>query len=369
MPLTNFTEVYFEVDNPTLKSFYQGGKGMKKVAIFVVAILALGLMTIPAGAQGKFDGYMIAEYFSVLNHHDEDIQDRHGLWLRRIYLTYNNNLTDTIKMRLRLEMASPGDFSSATLDPFVKDAYLSSKLAGQELRVGIFGPPTFEAIESVWGYRPLEKTPLDLQKWRSSRDFGIALKGNIDSGKMLPYFLMFGNGSSNKAEDNKGKVLYASLGFNPSKAFFLEAYVDSEHTKDGKSSGVYQGFAAVKGDWGRIGFQYTHRNYKQKLDDADDVKEEWDLISAFAVFSASEKLDIIARFDKLMEPNSSGHKIAYIPFADNAPSTLIIGALAVTVAKGVQVIPNVKYVFYGDPEEGDKPDDDFYANMTLYFKF
>ncbi len=342
---------------------------MKKVVIFVVAMMAFGLLTTRGMAQGKFDGYMIAEYFSVLNHHDEDIQDRHGLWMRRIYLTYNNTLTDNIKMRLRMEMASPGDFSSATLNPFVKDAYLSSKIAGQELKAGIFGPPTFELVEKVWGYRPLEKTPLDLQKWASSRDFGVGVKGHIDSGKMLSYFLMFGNGSSNKAEDNKGKKLYASLGFAPSKAFVVEGYIDNEHSKDDKVYSIYQGFAAVKGDWGRVGVQVAHRNYKQTVEGDDDVKDNWDLLSAFAVFSVSEKLDIIARFDKVMDANSSGHKISYIPFADNAPSNLIIGALAFTVAKNVQLIPNVKVVFYDDPEEGDTPDNDFYANMTLYFKF
>lgn len=349
---------------------------MKKWIMFLVTALAISLLPATAKSEGSINGYMFGEYYYVINHHNPDIENRHGFWLRRIYFTYNNELAENIKMRLRLEFNSPGDFTSAsTLTPMVKDAYLSYKTGGQELMFGIMPTPTFALIENLWGYRSLEKTPLDLQKMAPSRDFGIALKGNIDASKKVSYNLMFANGASNKGETDKGKRFYGSLAFKPVDGLIIEVYGDYETQKDDKSYYVYQGFVGYGDSWGRIGAMYSRRHFKQEIAGADDVKNDYDIISAFAVVKASEKVDIIARYDRNFgdgfEQNYSGHSISYIPFADNpgAPSNLIIGAISWQAAKNVWLIPNIKYVFYGEPDAGAKPSEDIYANMTLYFKF
>ena len=49
--------------------------------------------------------------------------------------------------------------------------------------------------------------------------------------------------------------------------------------------------------------------------------------------------------------------------------TTAIAAVSYEVAKNVWFIPNVKYAFYDKPDEGDKPENDMYANMTVWFKF
>jgi hypothetical protein len=126
----------------------------------------------------RISGYMVGEYYCVTNHHDQDIQGKHGFWFRRIYLTLDKKISDKFKTRLRFETASASDFvSKSLLIPFVKDAYLSYSFSGQELKAGIMSPPSFAQLEKIWGYRILEKTPLDLQRWTTSRDFGISLRG------------------------------------------------------------------------------------------------------------------------------------------------------------------------------------------------
>jgi hypothetical protein len=37
--------------------------------------------------------------------------------------------------------------------------------------------------------------------------------------------------------------------------------------------------------------------------------------------------------------------------------------------KNIWFIPNIKYVFYEQPESGVKPSDDLYLNITVFFKF
>ena len=331
--------------------------------------VAVGFFPTWGLAEGEIKGYMINEYYSVFSHHNRDLEGRHGFWLRRIYFTYNDTITDSVKMRLRLEMNSPGDFkTSSTLNAYVKDAYLNFKLSGQDVKVGIISPPTFDKIESVWGYRSLEKTPLDLYKLRSSRDFGIGMKGSLDSGKTVNYFIMYGNGSSNKAETNKGKIFYGALGFAPADGVYLELYGDYESQPNDKKYYVYQGFASYSGDWGRFGLQFSNKHYDQ-----GDTSLCYRVLSAFVVANAADKLEIIARYDKNMgdgfEQSFNGSKMAYVPMASNVTSNFIIAALSYQATKNVWIIPNIKAAFYDDPDEGDKPGSDVYGNLTIWFKF
>ncbi len=345
-----------------------------------VLALAVAMSILPAQntlaqfkpESGSIDGYMVNEYFSVLQHHDSEINGCHGFWFRRIYFTYNNALSDTIKMRLRLEMNSPGDLiTSSLLVPYVKDAYLSLKIGQSSLIAGIQGPPSFEQLESVWGWRPLEKTPLDLQKWTSSRDFGVSLKG----GKIFVYHFMFANGSSNKAEIDKGKKIFGSVGYK-SSGVFLEGMIQYDHDSEKKANDtIAQIFGSYSGDWGRLGAQYSYRSYKV------EDKDTWpyNIVSAFGIFSVGKTVELIARYDLSFgdgyKAKFGGSGIDFIPFADDHEFSFFIGAISWQVAKNIWIMPNIKYTAYNEndllkDEEGyAKPKNDAYANLTLYFEF
>lgn len=343
---------------------------MKKASLLLVALFAAALLSSKSvQAQGKFDGYMINEYYSVLSHHNEDFKGNHGFWFRRIYLTYNTDITDGIKMRLRYEMNSPGDFrTSSSLNPLVKDAYLSFKLGAQSMKVGIQSPPTFDTIEGIWGYRALEKTPLDLLKLRSSRDFGISMKGNLDPAKKATYIIMYGNGSSNKAETNQGKVFYGFLSFQLTDGLYAEVYGDYESQPDDKNYYVYQGFASYSGEWGRFGLQLSNKHYSH-----NDTSLDYTVLSVFTVIKAGEKTDIIARYDRNFgdgfKESFKGSGISYVPFANNVESNFGIAALSFQIWRNIKIIPNLKYTFYNDSDKGEKPESDIYANLTLYYQF
>lgn len=339
---------------------------MKKLSLVVFLVMTLGLLTSPVQADGSFKGSMFGDLYYVGSHHNEHLEGRNGFWFRRIYFTYNNQLSDTFKLRLRLEMSDPGDFDTKTkMRPVVKDAWINAKIGrGQSLVFGIAGTPTWGSnVEDVWGYRSLEKTPLDLMKMGSSRDFGIGLKGNLDQQGTVSYHLMFGNGASNKSETNKGKKFYGALAFKPTEGMILEAYGDYETTSNDATYYVYQGFAAYQGDWGRMGLLYANRHF-----DHEEIEKDWTMLSGFAVISASEKLDLIARYDKMLD--SPVHKtIDYIPFSTEAPSNLVIGAVSYEILDNVWLMPNIKYVFYDEPEVGEKPAEDTYINLSFWYKF
>jgi len=349
---------------------------MKKVCLVLLIAFSIALFPVVAGAQfkpesGEIKGYMVNEYYDNWQHHDEDIKGRHGFWFRRIYFTYNNKLSDNIKMRFRLEMNSTSDlFSAATLVPFVKDAYIDFKLGASNLTVGIMGPPSYTQLEDIWGWRPLEKTPLDLYKWQSSRDMGVSLKG----GKNVVYHVMFANGSSNKSEINNGKKLYGALGYK-NGGFFVEAMAQYERAKDKDDDIILQGFGAYSADWGRVGLQYAYREYKQE--DKDSLP--YNILSAFAIYKFSKTVELIGRYDMNFgegyETKFSGSGIDYVPFANNHEFSFIIAALSWQVHKNVWLMPNIKFATYKendlmkDSDEYKKPGNDLYGFMTLYFKF
>lgn len=348
---------------------------MKRMNWILVIALAIGLFPASGLAQfkpesGAISGYMMMDFYSIFSHNTGEIADggfqgRNGFWLRRAYFGYDNKLGDKVKMRLRLEMNSPGKLTTdSSLTPYVKDAYLSFKLGKADLIAGIQGPPSFELEEAVWGWRALEKTPLDLYKWTSSRDFGVAVKG----GKTLAYHFMFGQGSGNKAETNNGKKFFGSLAFQQS-GIVLEAMAQYENKNDDDDL-IYKGFGAYTGKWGRVGLMYAHREYTEA---GLDEGLCYNVFSAFAVLKAGKNAEIIGRYDMNSgdgyQLDFGGSGIDYMPFANDHEFSFALAALSYQVLKNVYVIPNVRYVTYKDPLEGERAGDDLYGYLTLYFKF
>jgi hypothetical protein len=339
---------------------------MKKKNIFFSLAIMLLLVSVPAlRGEGKFSGLMFGDYYYAVKNHDAAVEGNNGFWFRRIYLTYDNALTDKIAMRFRLEMNGPGDFKTATtLVPFVKDAYLAAKIGKQTLMLGLISTPLYDNLDEYWGYRPMEKTPVDLFKFGNSRELGLGLKGALNGKGTLTYTVVVGNGAGLKSETDRGKAVYGRLNFQPVPALFLELYADYTSLGEGNSVAIFQAFAGMKGAWGRSGLNFGLRHARQS-----DVGSDLKFISLFGVFKLCAKTELVCRFDRLLDPNPNGAKIDYIPMANNARANVILAGLGWSVNENIKVIPNIKYVFYDAPAGGDKPAADFYTYLTLYFKF
>lgn len=175
---------------------------------------------------------------------------------------------------------------------------------------------------------------------------------------------MVGNGAGNKSETDHGKAVYGRLNFQPAQALFFELYADYTNTGNDSSVNIFQAFAGVKGKWGRSGLNFGVRNAKQA-----GVSSDMKFVSIFGVFKLCQKIEFIGRFDRLLNPNPNGSKIDYIPMAKNAKANMLLAGLGWALSENVKIIPNIKYIFYDTPESGAKPQADFYAYLTLYFKF
>ncbi len=316
----------------------------------------------------KFSGLMFGDYYSVASHHDSTIKSSNGFWFRRIYLTYEHAINETFSARIRLEMASAGDFSTSAvpLIPFIKDAYMKWNInENHRLYLGISQPPTLTVIEKVWNYRFLEKTPLDLQRWAPSRDFGIAVQGGFLNDKKFNYHLMLANGSGNQSEVNRGKKLMVSGSYNLFPEVVVEGYFDWNDNTGNSDFFTYQVFLAYSNDRMAIGLQYAHQT-RQRV---DDDPEELDLLSGFVRKKLSEKFGIVARVDRMFTPNSRAASQVYLPFYANAKSTLFIFALDFFPVKQVHFTPNVEMIVYDRDDAGIQAEKDIVPRITFFYRF
>lgn len=334
-----------------------------------VAAIATIFFLIPLSAQekpaGKFSGYMFGDYYYVAANHDPSNEDLNGFWFRRIYFTYDHTLSEDFSVRLRLELGSPGDFTtSSKIEPFAKDAYLKWKLSRHQLLIGLSSTPTWSVVEKIWGYRSVEKTALDLQKFASSRDIGVALKGNLDQEKRVFYHLMFANGAGTGSETNKGKKVYGSLGFKPNDSIILEAYGDWEDRGD-PTRYTLQGFAAYQTEKARVGAQFAY----QTRTAPNQPDENLEIVSVFGAAQLSENVEAFGRFDHMFDPAPSG--ISYIPFDATAESSnFVLAGLSYSPGKNVYIMPNVEIVFYGEDEQtNETPDTDVIPRVTFFYRF
>jgi hypothetical protein len=340
---------------------------MKRITIFI--LLALSLISFAQeNSEGKFSGYMMGDYYYNISHNNEALIDQHGFWFRRIYFTYDYKIDSEFSTRLRLEMNNDGKYTSAvTMVPVVKDAYLAYKFGNQKAYVGISSTPTFGLIEKIWGYRSVEKTPLDQQRMASSRDFGLSIKGKLDKSGKIGYHVMYGNGSGNKQEIDKGKSFMGSINYWLSKEIVVQLYGDYADRAGQADTYIGQGFLGYQSKKINGGVHYSYQILKAKDDSVEDIS--LNLFSVFISGNVAEKIKLIGRIDRMFDPNPVGNKVAYTPFDNSASFTLVILGVDYKVAKDVSIIPNVEYVIYDENDLGVTPTNDIYGRITFFWKF
>jgi len=298
---------------------------------FQILVLFSTLQSQEVINKGKISGYMFGDLFynavrdtgilSIPDAVNGGAADVNGARLRRIYFTYDYDISESFTSRFRLEADQISNTSDGKIGVFVKDAYLTWKniFPGSDLTFGIQPSPAFEVSESVWGGRFLEKTILDLRKIVSSRDIGISLKGKIDKKGLFNYWLMFGDGSGNKPEVDKYKRYYGHIQILPLKHLYITLYADFNSRPEvndplsvlipkstlSNNSLTYAFFAGYKEkNKYSIGLESFINKTQNGFSTACGLKDKNAIgISAFASYTFSNNLSVLGRYD-YFDPNT-----------------------------------------------------------------
>jgi hypothetical protein len=322
----------------------------------------------PPAPPYKFSGLVFGDYYAIQDNHQANFDHQNGLWFRRIYFTYDHTFSPKISMRWRLEMNSNGTMTSTNLTPYVKDASIKWTYFGrQQVTLGIQPTATFDFIETVWGLRHIEKTPADLYKLDSSRDFGVSVTGPLNDAGTVRYVAQVGNDSSSNSEVDKYKAVRLAARYETNPGFVLEGFYGYFAKPLSANRTTVQGFAAYQHKKGRVGFQYLYqqRNAASNTTAADVTLH---VLSGFAVFNMKpQKWSIFGRIDRFQDPIPDG-KIDYLPLDQKEAFTFTTAGLEYYILPTLRISPNVEYVKYGTPATGTKPTkDDVAARLTFYW--
>jgi hypothetical protein len=321
--------------------------------------------------SNKLSGLMFGDYYWYYDHHQNGISssdstpvnDQHGLWFRRIYFTYDYKYSEKLTTRFRIEMNSNGQFAGGNLTPYVKDAYLRWTFAGQhDLTLGIQPTLAFDWFESsLWGLRHIEKTPVDLYRLDSSRDFGVTVDGPVGSSG-LSYALQYGNESGNGSENQEGKIVRLEGRFETKRGLALEGYYSYAQRPENQHRHTAQGIAGFRSDMGRVGGQYVWQERKSGVQDVpDQTISVW---SGFGVWDFLPKqANLFLRVDGVTGhlgdvetglPGADG--IDYLLLSPASPFTAYIVGSEWFIHPSVRLSPNFEIFRYShEPDPVDYP--------------
>ena len=339
---------------------------MPRTAIVWICFLVAGLSWVPcAFAQEKqpskfhIGGLVFGDSYYVVSHHEGDAEGAFGLVMRRGYLTFDADFSKSLFGRLRFEVNQSGEFETYTFTLNFKDLYLQWTLGSQHLLFGLSPTPTFDLIESIWGFRYLARTPMDLQGV-ASRDTGIAANGPLNASGTLSYRAMVGAGLNFGNETGDGRKWMGALTWKPSPGWTVDLYADYEKLPGSTNRSTLQAYVGHETDSLRWGAQYSYQ------DRQEDPPLE--LASAYLIGRVAEKITLVGRVDRLIQPSPGGNNISYIPFDPTAPATFFIGGMEFEVSPHFFITPNTIVIVYDHNDQGVRPETDFYLRLTFFLK-
>ncbi len=383
---------------------------MRRVGLALV--MALSLLPVTALSQGKFSGIIFGDYFynaardSAFNKANlpaaatGGAKSMQGFLIRRINFSYDYDVNEKFSMRFRLEMDGSGGPAGATttdgkLAAYVKDAWLKWKgiFTGSDLIFGIQQTAAFDASETAWGYRSLDKTIMDLRGIVPSRGFGLTLKGKLDDAGVFNYWAMAANrgaGSNPKdlspagsqAQNDKYNVYSLSFQIKPSKELQVVVYGDfrpAAPVDDPTSTTVPRatvGHGTTTGSAfigysdgqnysvGAEGFLQTTADAYTDPANPPSLKGQAAMgLSFWGWVNLEPTLALVARFD-MYDPRTGSENIE----KGNSRNYILAG-LAYKPAKGVAIMPNVQVETYESIPNGPSFDSSITGRLTFSVSF
>jgi len=150
----------------------------------------------------------------------------------------------------------------------------------------------FGVQEKNWGYRDLEKSPMDLHKFSSSADMGIGFYSSLNEN--IHYSFLYTNGEGYKnTESNEYKKFSGQLYFGEKKLSGNDGYnagaIFTIEPTDDETETVFGVFGGYSGNSLRFGAEFD-----RYTDAAETVAQ---IIAFYGNYRINNKLQAYAYFD------------------------------------------------------------------------
>tara|TARA_Y100000814_G_scaffold94829_1_gene65412 strand:- start:3319 stop:4266 length:948 start_codon:yes stop_codon:yes gene_type:complete len=312
--------------------------------------------------EGKISGTGFFNYTSDLTDGVSG-SDKSSFGFDRVYFTYKNSVSDNISFKFqtdvgRFDFVDEDDDGNAIvggkshLFAYIKKAQLDWKTPISKITLGMQGMNVFNVTEKTWGFRFIEKSPMDKHKFSSSADMGIGVSGKFSN---VSYSLLSTNGAGYKKEESDAfkktsiqlvygeKKLVKKDGFNIGTSLTFEPYHDGEDYM----KSVMAFFGGYAGSGFRVGAEFD-----TKTDSKTELSEQ--IIAFYGSYKFTDVFEGLVYIDMYDEDTAT----------DEDGETYIIAGLNYYPTKGLTITPNVRLKSFEDGSDGETV-----FKMNFQFKF
>ena len=268
----------------------------------------------------------------------------------RVYFTYKNSISDDLAFKFQTDVGEVG--SEERLTVYLKKAQVDWQSPVGKITLGMQGMNMFNVTEKNWGFRFIEKSPMDLHKFSASADMGVGVSGNFND---ISYSLLSTNGAGYKKEENDAfkktsiqlvygeKKLVKNDGFNIGTSLSFESYYDEGDYMES----VMAAFGGYAGNGFRIGAEFD-----TKTDSKTELSEQ--IIAFYGSYKFTDDFEGLMYID-MYDLDTD---------VDKNSETYIIAGLNYYPTKGLTIAPNVRMISFEDGSDSETM-----FKMNFQFKF
>lgn len=295
---------------------------LNRIIFAMLLIVSTSAFAEETKLTGKISGYLFGDYYYAVGadtlasrgkqQYSSTPKDMQGFQFRRMYLIYDQPLSEKFAMQLILEGTDKSIFQSGqTADTsgrfgiYVKTAFLEWKeiVPFGNLRIGLIPTLDWTNAERVWNYRSLEKTIMDARGYGLATDLGASLRGMIDGEGMFSYGAMISNGTGFKPESNKFKKFSGEVLAKPIKELGLEVVASYEPGALDHNKTTLKAMASYQNDHFTVGAEYFMQSQANAAGVDTSITPNGLSLFAWAPIPGVTGLNGVVRYD-MFDPNS-----------------------------------------------------------------
>lgn len=251
---------------------------------------------------------------------------------QRQYFNYAIEMSDNTKFKVvfdvgrtsngTVESCSDGECEERLEDTrlvvFLKKAQLDYKSSWGKTSLGMIGTNTYGVQEKTWGYRFIDKSAMDKNKFVKTADLGIGLSKNIIGSLNVGIQYLNGEGYKtpelNYIQKLSLNANYGEMNLSKNSGFNLGIVYSTDLTENSPISlfSIYTGLSIKKI---RFGTEF-------------DILDDKELTSIYLNYNLNRLVNLFSRYDVLDE--------------DNKKDEYIISGLVFNCENGLLISPNIR---------------------------
>ena len=303
-------------------------------------IILLTCISISMAVDGKIGGVTYFDYSKT--------DDESAFNFDRQYFSYAVDMSDDIKFKFISDVGRSWSGTESRLNIFLKKAQIDYKTSFGKVSMGLIGTNTYGVQEKNWGYRFIEQSAIDKNKFSSTADIGIGFSRSLIDNLNMSLQVVNGEGFKQPQLDKYHKIslntTYGERRLNKNDGYNTGIVYSTEAT-DGDPTNMISAFGGFAGMGLRIGAEY---------DMLTIGSTESSIISVSANYSFMDNKDIFFRYD-IYDGDTS---------VEEDGSSYIITGILLSCGNGLSVAPNMRIESF----ENDSDSITEYK-INLQFKF